>query len=378
MGRRWCGAAQIADINTATQFNGAQSLQQPIKSRFSVYGAAVAISNGCGQLNDALRLFLRSFEVTRNSREGLETIGEIRPFELGEVTRSLLSAGETQRRCDALVSIYSRGERHWVLDDRWGVCEIDLLRHRWRSWVLPHASLDAVQLVESAVMQPLAQLLRPRGVELVPAVSLERGGWAALVIAPYPITAEVSGAIRAGYRVVGQRWTALLRKSDRIVLRHVPGVMEVPRGAGGKWIGKSIEWTDVTTGNPWATAETAWCDAVVTIGAGRRSRSCGRIVPAHEARGLLRRARSISALPVDWGCLQHCAAALAERCMCMQVELSRHEEEFLQLLEILRKRAAQKVEVSVFGTTQARRQARINRAAGALTGGLPVLENFRR
>ena len=325
----------------------------PIKSRFSIYGAAVAISSGCARINDALGLFLRPFELKRNGGEGLETIGEIRQFELGEVTRSLLSAGETERRSDPLVAIYSCGERHWVLDDRWGVCEIDLLRHRWRSWVLPHTSLDAVQLVESAVMQPMAQLLRPRGVELMPAVSLERGGWAALVVAPYPITSEISRAIRAGYRVIGQRWTALLRKSDRIVLRHVPGVMELPRGSG-KWIGKSIEWKDVTGDNPRAAAETAWCDAVVTVGAGRRSRSCGRIVPAHEARGLLRRARTISPLPLDWACLQQCAPALAQRCMCMHVELSRHEEEFLQLLEILRKRTAQRVEVSVFGAAAVR------------------------
>ena len=81
---------------------------------------------------------------------------------------------------------YSLAEKHWIVDDRWGVCEIDLLKHRWRSWVLPNPSLDPVHLAEAAVLWPMAQLLRSRGVEIVPAISVERAGWGALRDRPLP------------------------------------------------------------------------------------------------------------------------------------------------------------------------------------------------
>lgn len=329
----------------------------PIKSRFSIYGPVVALSNGCGELDECIQLFLGPFALKRNLPGGRETCGEIRRFEMGEVTRSLSAAGESERRCDSLVSIYSSGERHWILDDRWGVCEIDLLKHRWRSWVLPHATLDPVELAEAAVLQPMAQLLRLRGVEPVPAISIERGGWAALVIAPYAITAEISRAIRAGYRVIGQRWTVLLRKSDRIVLKHFPGMME-SRIAGGKSIGRRAEWVDVTANNPWAAAETAWCDAVVAIAAGRRSRSSGRIVAKHEAQALLRHAWPISALSADRAPLRHSASILAGRCICMAAQLSRHDEQFVDLLEMLRKRSDSKPQVSIYSALRQGRMAR--------------------
>ena len=312
---------------------------------FSVYGAAVRVDDFCG-VSDGLDPFLKPFAVRREMPDGVRTQGVIRPFDLAEVTHSLSHAGESQRRGDCLVDIYSSTERHWILDDRWGVCEIDLLKHRWRSWVVPQPTLDAIQLAEAAAIWPMAQLLRLRGIELVPAISIERAGWGALVIAPYPIAREMSRIVRAGYRIVGQRWTALIRQNGRIALWHVPGLTESP-AVGKKLIRSKPVWTNLIASNPWASAEVAWCDAVVTIAAGRRSKSCGRVISTAEAQGALRRAWPICELPVDRPRLRHPAAALAEQSICLNVQLSRHEDEFLELIEFARLRTAARTQVSI-------------------------------
>jgi hypothetical protein len=296
----------------------------------------------------------------------------IRPFDLAEVMQSLSSATASMRYADRLLDIYSNAERHWVLDDRWGVCEIDLLKHRWRSWIIPGATLDAVQLAEAAVMWPMAQLLRRgnfaeygpspsgrrgsiaeygtppsgrRGIELVPAISVERSGWGALIIAPYPIPREISRVIRAGYRVVGQRWTAMIRQGDRMVLRHVPGSTELP--AEGRAMRSKPVWKDLLAGNPWASAEVAWCDAVLAIVPGRRSKSCGRVVSGDVASRMIRRAWPICRLPMDRLRVDHPAAVLGEQCFCLSLQLSRHEDEFLELLELARHRRGARAQVSV-------------------------------
>jgi hypothetical protein len=312
---------------------------------FSIYGAAVTLDDSCG-LDAGIAAFLKLFEVNRNMPDGVRTQGVIRPFDLAEVTHSLSNAGGSQRRGDRLIDIYSSAGRHWILDDRWGVCEIDLLKHRWRSWVISQPMLDAVQLAEAAAIWPMAQLLRLRGIELVPAISIERSGWGALVIAPYPIPREISRIVRAGYRIVGQRWTALIRQDGRVGLWHVPGLTESP-AVGGRLIRSKPVWTNPIAGDPWASAEVAWCDAVVAIAAGRRSKSCGRVIAAGEAQGALRRAWPICELPVDRPRLQHPAAALAEQSLCMSVQLSRHEDEFLELIEFARLRTATRTQVTV-------------------------------
>jgi hypothetical protein len=320
-------------------------LDGPIKSHFSIHGPAVTLINSCRQLDEQIAFFLDPFALKRSSSEAVEIHGQIRPFDLAEVTRSFSAAADSRRSCDELVEIYSLAERHWIVDERWGVCEIDLLKHRWRSWLLPHPLLDPVPLAEAAVLQPMAQLLRLRAVDLVPAISIERSGWGALVIAPYPISAEISRIVRAGYRVIGQRWTALVRQNGRIALRRVPGVLESPASPGNS-LSRRSAWIDLTRDNPWASADLACCDAVLAIAPGRRSNSQGRVVPMGESQAFLRHAWPLRQLPLDRPRL-HPAATLAGQCICLSLQLSRHEDEFLQLLEFARKRSASRVQVSI-------------------------------
>jgi hypothetical protein len=288
---------------------------------------------------------LGPFSLKRSCGDAIQTQGVIRPFDLSEVMHSLSSATASVRYADRLMDIYSNTERHWILDDRWGVCEIDLLKHRWRSWIIPGATLDAVQLAEAAVVWPMAQLLRLRGIELVPAISIERSGWGALIIAPYPIPREITRVIRAGYRVVGQRWTAITRQGGRIVLRHVPGLTELP--ALGRAMRSNPAWTDLLGGNPWSSAEVAGCEAVVAIVPGRRSKSCGRVLSDEAAAQLLRRAWPICGLPVDRLRMDHPAALMAVQCVCLSLQLSRHEDEFLELIELARHRKPARERVSI-------------------------------
>jgi hypothetical protein len=321
-------------------------LSDPIINRFAIYGVNVCISNSLNAMEPRIASFLKPFAVKRLIPNIAPATGEIRMFDLPEVNRSISSAASAHRGGDGLTEIYSLGEKHWIIDDRWGMCEINFLKHRWRSWVLPWPSLDPVRLVESAVLWPMAQLLRLRGIEWAPAISVERAGWGALILAPYSIPREISRLVRAGYRVIGQRWTAIVPQHGRMVLRHVPGVVEQPE-APGKRIGRETVWTDLTANNPWATANLASCDAVLTIAPGRRSTSCGRVMSAAEAQALLQRNWPIQELPLNRLRVQPAAAALVAQCLCVSLQLSSHEEEFIQLVEFARLRTKSRVQVTI-------------------------------
>jgi hypothetical protein len=322
-------------------------LTVPIKYGFSFHGSAVSVSNSFPALDERIQFFLKPFTSSAHPQMP-PTRGEIRPFDLTEVTHSLAPAGASERQSDDLIDINSFCEKNWLLDDRWGMCEIDLLKQRWQSWVLPHPTLDPVRLADAAVLWPLAQLLRLRGIELVPAVSVERGGWGALIVSPYSITAEISRLVRAGYRVIGQSWTALIRQHNRIVLRRMPGVVESPE-LGHKSIGRKTTWIDLTAENPWQTAELSSCDAVIVIASGRRCKAHGRVIGTSESRALLRRYWPLNELPLNRSRVQQTAATLASQCLCLSLQLSRQTEEFLQLVEFARHRTATKVQVAITG-----------------------------
>src|SRR5579872_3018323 len=117
------------------------TLPVPIKYDFSLHGAAIRLANSCGTLDEQIRFFLHPFVTTRRTAQLNELHGEICPFDVADVTHSLSQAAGSERRSDDLVEIYSLAEKHWIVDDRWGVCEIDQLKRRWRCWILPNPSL---------------------------------------------------------------------------------------------------------------------------------------------------------------------------------------------------------------------------------------------
>jgi hypothetical protein len=105
-----------------------------------------------------------------------------------------------------------------------GIVEVNLLRSHWRAWVLDAPPVRPDECVDAAVLWPLAQLMRSRGVHVVPAMSVSLGQRAALIVSPYELGAELSVMLDAGYRVVGQRWTALREEQDgRVSVIQMPG-----------------------------------------------------------------------------------------------------------------------------------------------------------
>ncbi len=318
----------------------------PIKNSFALHGVELHVENACAVLREHLDFLLRPFASRPSARVGNAIGVEIAPFDLAQVTRCLSRLGPSRRHSDSLTEIYSAADAHVIVDDRWGVCEVDLLRHRCKSWLLPRPTLDAVQLADAALLHPLALLLRLRGIELIPALTIERAGWGALILNPYPIAAEIARLLRAGYRIIGQRWSILEPRGGRTILKHLPGCVESAQSRG-RSIGRRPIWTDLTADNPWASSDAAWCDAVLAISPGRRVRARGRVVPAIDAPAALRRTWPSPELPASRPRLNHPAAALARDCLCLSLELSRSEDDFLDLVEFARRRSAAKPQVSI-------------------------------
>src|SRR5206468_1045031 len=143
-----------------------------------------------------------------------------------------------------------------------------------RSWIIPDLKIDAIRAAEFAILWPLAQLIRGRGVHLIPAASAVRDGFAALMFCPFGVEPELSSLISAGFRVIGQRWTALREEDGRVALLHMPGRVEraiTPRlRVGGSEAGG---WFNLMEEHCGAWQNHAFCDAVLITGAGRRPTS---------------------------------------------------------------------------------------------------------
>ena len=212
------------------------------------------------------------------------------------------------------------GGRWWVVDERWGLCEIDLVRRSWRAYVLPEPGLDAVRLFEAAVMWPLAQLLRPRGLHLVPAASLAvarpgrepRG----ILILGGDAGPEVRAARDHDLRVVGQRWTALREADGGLELLALPGRTEL----GGRW-------HDAAAGN---ACRRATADLLLLAGPMRRGRASAVPVDTGAARRLVANAWPIPRLGASG--TNDLAATLARRCRVHRAHLARDGGDLCRLL----------------------------------------------
>jgi hypothetical protein len=313
-------------------------------SFLSVYGAGVRLECECPSLHEAIDRGLKPFWVG-TAPAGRTVTGTIKPFVFSEVSRCLAPAAT--RQMDGLVEIYNLDEQYWFVDERWGMCEINLLKRRWRSWILPRPSLDPLQLMEAAVLSPMAHLLRASGVELLPAISIERNGWGALILSSFGIGGEVARLVRAGYRIIGQRWTALRLQKNRFVLSPLPGAIEAPLARRGSGLKSAPTLIDLASTNPWALGETAWCEAVLVVEPGRRTVTRGRVVSADKAAGIIRHVWPLALLPLGKTRLGDTAARLSQQAVCLSMELSRNEDEFVQLVEFARHRSVAKVEVAV-------------------------------
>src|SRR5437763_8834675 len=171
------------------------------------------------------------------------------------------------------MELFEDQERFWLVDDRWGIAEVCLLKGQWRSWVLPAPTIDAVRVVQLAVLWPMAQLLRARGLYLVPAASVAFGERSFLLITPFGIEAELTTLIRGGYRVIGQSWTAIKEYEGRFSMMNFPGYVErtVPPGMRIAGAPDAMPgWIDLMHEFYGAEQRHGWVDAVLVVESGRR------------------------------------------------------------------------------------------------------------
>jgi hypothetical protein len=236
-----------------------------------------------------------------------------------------------------LLELYQEGERFWLVDDRWGLCEINVMKGTWRSWVLPHPTLDPVRVAEMAVLWPLAQLLRPKGLYLIPAASVARGGSGLLLLSPFNIEGELRSLIRAGYSLIGQRWTAIRPDGGRIDLLQMPGQIEreaSPRLRDAN-MGPASRWVDLTSEYCGIMQAHAFCDSVLIVEPSRRPNAHVTEVSGQRATDTIRRGWPITELH-PFRKHGQLPMRLGQACRSWQVQLSRRPDDLLVLIDSIR------------------------------------------
>jgi hypothetical protein len=324
--------------------------------RYAIHGLSVDLSCRVGDAADAVSSALahvlgpfamRGVAPATTGSNGeagpfVRTSGSVLPYQEEEVLRHLSPTAVPISGHEDLIELYQERERFWMVDERWGLAAMNLLRGQFRSWVLPRVSFSAPELVEGAVLWPLAQLLRGKGLHLLPAISVVRDGWAALVLCPFNMEPELTALVRSGYRVIGQRWTALRQHgTTRVELLHMPG--QVARMNAGA---RALEWVDLTSEYCGVEQHRALCDAVVMIEPGRRPQANITELDETAAAPMLRTAWPIPELHPQRRHGQM-AAKLARTCRCATVRLSRNPQDLMDLLMRLRRPYAARVQVQL-------------------------------
>jgi hypothetical protein len=304
-----------------------------------MHGLAVQLDVVCPALNPEIDRLFKPFSALAPPANSVWTAGIIKPFNLPEVSRQISPAAVPHAGHSAFGQLYSLDERHWLVDERWGMCQINVLKRSWRSWILPRTSLDPVRLAEAAVLWPLSQLLRTRGLHLIPAISIERNGWGALLLSSYDMQPELIRLLRAGYRIVGQRWTAIRSDNGKLTLLNMPGLTPIPTGRPEAAPNRRRPlWIDLTASNPWATADRAECCAAFMVEPGRRDAIHGREL--NDSTAAIRSAWPMIELSRHRRPSCDPAVQLARRCRCFLIQLSRNQNDFVQLMETVRRKQA--------------------------------------
>jgi hypothetical protein len=318
----------------------------PKRSKFALHGPAIEIACEVPEMAEQVRRLFEPFAVQRWPEGFMPTVGIVRPYTQSEVLRHLSPSARPVAGVPAdVMEVYEDGDRFWLVDDRWGMAEINLIRGQFRSWIVPNCRLDPVRIAETAIVWPLAQLLRAKGLYLLPAVSVVRDGWAVMIVCPFTLEAELVAMIRAGYKVIGQRWTCLREEDGRLALLHLPGMVErsfVPRlraassegNAGGGAVSDRA-WVDLSNEYLGSWQNHAFCDAVLIADGGRRGTARLRDVAPESALEALRQTWPLVELHPQrrHGLLP---MKLAQHTRVCELQLSRTPAELLDLLATLR------------------------------------------
>jgi hypothetical protein len=306
--------------------------------RYCVHGPGVEITCQVEPLLEPIQSALGALSV--KSLVGNSSIihGSISHFDHRQVRMHLSNTAKRVSTDNDLLELYEEGERFWRLEDNWGICEINILRGQFRSWILPLNTSNEEKIVEQAVMWPIAQLLRPRGVCLIPAASMVRDDWGVLLLSTFNIEPELTSMVHAGFRVVGQSWSALREVGQRIVMMGMPGFLH-----------RNDQPVDLTRESPGSSSEQANCDVVIVLAPGRRPLTNMRPITASNALGRVRHAWPM----VELHPLRRpgqMPARLAHRCRIYEMQLSRNPHDLLSMLETARYQRPQTPPIPVVAT----------------------------
>ena len=306
-------------------------------AKISLHGAPIGVSCAVEQLIPQIDRILRPFISPHLPANSSMASGIIRPFEEAEVLRHLSTRARRLTMGDPSLELYQDCERFWLVDERWGIAEMNLMKAQWRSWVLPNCAIDSLHLAEGAMLWPAAQILRPRKLHLVPAASIVRGGWGVLLLCPFSLELEMTRLIKAGWKIIGQRWTALRERDGTIEMLQMPGPIEKAKSLATRrrGTGSAIKWVDLSQEFLGCQEKSALCHAVVIAEPGRRSSPKFTDLTVSRAQEALRHHWPIADVHAASRCGM-LANRLSQLCRCAQVQLSHDPAELLLMLETAR------------------------------------------
>ena len=305
--------------------------------RFSLHGTGIGLTSMVKSLGREIEHLLGDFRVGNWTPGVVPVSGTIWPYEQLHVMRHLSQTARRVPSNDDMLELYEDEERFWLVDDRWGIAEINLLKGQWRSWVLPAPTIDPVRVAQMALLWPMAQLLRARGLYLVPAASVGFGERSFLLISRLSLEPELSTLIRGGYRVIGQSWTAVKEFEGRFSMMNFPGYVERPIPPGMRLAGGADAmptWIDLMHEYYGAEQRHGWCDAVLVIDSGRRPQASVRPLDRGDAVQLLRSAWPIFELHPNRRHGQ-LPARIGQKVPVYQLTLSREPRDLLRILATL-------------------------------------------
>lgn len=304
--------------------------------RFTVHGTSVSIASMTRILDPEIDHLLGESRVNAWSEGSVPVSGTLWPYEQSHVLKYM---SPTARRMlnqngGGELELYEDGERFWLVDDRWGITEINLLKGQWRSWLLKNPAMDLVRCAQFAVLWPMAQLLRARGLYLVPAASVTFAQRSFLLIAPFGLEPELSQLIRGGYSVIGQSWTVMREQNGRFEMLHLPGYVDRPLPVGMRLGGADAAlptWIDLANEFPGSICRQGWCDAAIVLDTGRRTQVNLRPLDRATASQRLRKAWPIFELHPNRRHGQ-LPARLGQKVPCYGLTLSRDPKDLLHVL----------------------------------------------
>lgn len=303
--------------------------------QLGLHGLSVQLHNTIANLGDEIERQFQRY-ISNEPSHGPITSGFIGPYDSAQVLRHVSHHAVPLTGIGFGREAYQDEESIWIIDDRCGMCEMNFIKSQFRSWILEPALGDMRRCVDSAVLWPLAQLLRIKGLHLIPAASVACGDFAALIMCPFGILPELSAIAASGWRVVGQRWSGLRLEEGKIQLMHMPGAMEAaiwPRRPQTAFL--QSECSDLHAVYPESFLQQAECKAVIVVSSGRRPQASANGLSRWEAGEVIHRAWPIAELhPRKRGGV--IAGMLGRNCQCVEARLSPRGEDILPILDAVR------------------------------------------